>query len=124
MHSRNALVRLSAAVVLGALAASATPFALRAPASAQGAQVIKIGIDLPVSGGDAAQGIPTRNGAVLAIEEANARHALGSFSLQAYDLDDAVQGAHDPAQGAQNVKTVRGRRERSLDVRTVQLERR
>ncbi len=104
MHSRNALVRLSAAVVLGALAASATPLALRAPASAQGAQVIKIGIDLPVSGGDAAQGIPTRNGAVLAIEEANSRHALGAFSLQAYDLDDAVQGAHDPAQGAQNVK--------------------
>ena len=104
MHSRNALVRFSAAIVLGALAASATPLALRAPASAQGAQVIKIGIDLPVSGGDAAQGIPTRNGAVLAIEEANARHALGAFSLQAYDLDDAVQGAHDPAQGAQNVK--------------------
>jgi branched-chain amino acid transport system substrate-binding protein len=104
MHSRNAFARLSAAAVLGALVASTTPLALEAPAVAQGAQVIKIGIDLPVSGGDAAQGIPTQNGATLAVEEANARHAFGAFTVQTYPLDDAVQGAHDPAQGAQNVK--------------------
>jgi branched-chain amino acid transport system substrate-binding protein len=104
MHSRNAFVRLSAAAVLGALVASATPVALEAPASAQNVQVIKIGIDLPVSGGDAAQGIPTQNGAMLAIDDANARHALGAFKLQADALDDAVAGTHDPAQGAQNVK--------------------
>jgi branched-chain amino acid transport system substrate-binding protein len=104
MHARNAFVRLSAAVVLGALAASATPLSLGTPASAQGAQVIKIGIDLPVSGGDAAQGIPTQNGALLAISDSNARHAFGAFKLEAYPLDDAVAGAHDPAQGAQNVK--------------------
>jgi branched-chain amino acid transport system substrate-binding protein len=66
---------------------------------------IKIGIDLPLSGADAAQGIPTRNGAVLAVEEANAKGVPGGFKFVAYDLDDAVQGAHDPAQGAQNVKT-------------------
>ncbi|HMD01770.1 MAG TPA: branched-chain amino acid ABC transporter substrate-binding protein [Candidatus Baltobacteraceae bacterium] len=103
MHSHNILARLSAAALLAALAASSGPLALGGSASAADA-VIKIGIDLPVSGGDAAQGIPTRNGAVLAIEQANARHATGGFQLQAYDLDDAVQGAHDPAQGAQNVK--------------------
>jgi branched-chain amino acid transport system substrate-binding protein len=67
------------------------------------AGAIKIGIDLPLSGGDAATGIPTRNGAVQAIEEANAKAPAG-IKFVAYDLDDAVQGAHDPAQGAQNVK--------------------
>lgn len=104
MHSRNAFVRLSVAVVLGALVASTTPVALETPASAQNVQVIKIGIDLPVSGGDAAQGIPTQQGAMLAIDDANAHHVLGAFKLQADALDDAVAGTHDPAQGAQNVK--------------------
>jgi branched-chain amino acid transport system substrate-binding protein len=67
--------------------------------------VIKIGIDLPVSGADASSGIPTQNGAVLAIEQANASGLPGGLKLAADALDDAVQGVHDPAQGAQNVKT-------------------
>ena len=69
-----------------------------------GAETIKIGIDLPVSGADASTGIPTRNGAVQAIEDANAKAPAG-VTFAAYDLDDAVQGAHDPAQGAQNVRS-------------------
>jgi branched-chain amino acid transport system substrate-binding protein len=68
-------------------------------------QVIKIGIDLPVSGADASTGIPTQNGALLAVEQANAKGLPGGFKLEADSLDDAVQGKHDPAQGAQNVKT-------------------
>jgi branched-chain amino acid transport system substrate-binding protein len=67
---------------------------------------IKIGVDLPVSGADASIGIPTQNGAVLAIEEANKNgFAGGKYKLEASLLDDAVQGKHDPAAGAQNVKT-------------------
>ena len=67
---------------------------------------IKIGVDLPVSGADASIGIPTQNGAVLAVEEANAKgFAGGKFKLDSSLLDDAVQGKHDPAAGAQNVKT-------------------
>jgi len=41
---------------------------------------------------------------VLAIEEANRRGLPGGFRLRLDDLDDTVQGKHDPAQGAQNVK--------------------
>jgi len=68
--------------------------------------VIKIGVDLPLSGADASIGIPTENGAVLAVEEANKNgFAGGAFKLQALVLDDAVQGKHDPAAGAQNVQT-------------------
>lgn len=68
--------------------------------------VLKIGVDLPLSGADASDGIPARNGVVLAVEEAN-RHSLpGGFQFAVADLDDAVQGKHDPAQGAQNTKTL------------------
>ena len=67
---------------------------------------IKIGIDLPLSGADASIGIPTENGALLAIEEAQkAGFTGGAFKLDTSVLDDAVQGKHDPAAGAQNVKT-------------------
>jgi branched-chain amino acid transport system substrate-binding protein len=67
---------------------------------------VKIGVDMPVSGADASIGLPTQNGAVLAVEEANKNgFAGGKFKLEASVLDDAVQGKHDPNAGAQNVKT-------------------
>jgi branched-chain amino acid transport system substrate-binding protein len=82
---------------------STSSAATSADAASGSAMVVKIGIDMPVSGADASTGIPTRNGAVKAIEEANSRRPAVTFA--AYDLDDAVQGAHDPAQGAQNIKS-------------------
>jgi branched-chain amino acid transport system substrate-binding protein len=72
---------------------------------ASDAGTITIGIDLPLSGADASTGIPTQNGAVLAIEQANRKGLPGGFKLAYTSLDDAVQGVHDPAQGAQNIKT-------------------
>jgi branched-chain amino acid transport system substrate-binding protein len=88
-------------VALGIALSSSLSVAI--PASA--ATTYKIGIDLPTSGADATNGIPTRNGAVLAIEEANAKGLPGGNKLEADSLDDTVQGVHDPAQGAQNIKT-------------------
>jgi len=86
-------------------ASSSAPGASSAPAAGSGG-IIKIGVDLPVSGADAAIGVPTQNGAVLAIEAANKSGFTGGvFKLEASLLDDAVQGKHDPAAGAQNVKT-------------------
>ena len=74
--------------------------------AAAGGDTSKIGIDMPVSGADATFGVYTANGAKLAIEQANkAGFAGGKFKLEADLLDDAVQGKHDPAAGAQNVKT-------------------
>jgi branched-chain amino acid transport system substrate-binding protein len=94
---RSRLLALLAAAVLAACSNSST---------GGGSDTIKIGVDLPVSGADASIGIPTQNGAVMAIEEANkAGFAGGKFKLAASLLDDAVQGVHDPAAGAQNVKT-------------------
>lgn len=98
------------AVVLAAsLAACSSPSTTTSSSgtsSAPSGDTLKIGVDLPVSGADASIGLPTQNGAVLAIEEANTNgFAGGKFKLAAVLLDDAVQGKHDPAAGAQNVKT-------------------
>ncbi len=66
--------------------------------------VIKIAVDLPTSGSDASDGVPTRNGAQLAIEQANAAgEVIPGYKLQMYALDDAANGKHDPQQGAANV---------------------
>ena len=73
------------------------------PAGAQ--TVIKIGIDLPVSGADAASGVPTQNGAMLAIEQAN-KTAPKGIVFAAVALDDAVGGKHNPQQGANNLKSL------------------
>jgi branched-chain amino acid transport system substrate-binding protein len=78
---------------------------LAVPVPVAAANVIKIGVDLPVSGADATNGIPTRNGVLLAVEQANAKPLPAGFKFDMSALDDAVQGVHDPAQGAQNVKT-------------------
>jgi branched-chain amino acid transport system substrate-binding protein len=78
-------------------------------ASAPAGNTVKIGIDLPLSGAEAAVGQPIANGAILAVEQANAAgFAGGKFKVEADTLDDTTQGLHDPAQGAQNVKTLIG----------------
>jgi branched-chain amino acid transport system substrate-binding protein len=78
---------------------------LLAPARADAPLVVAIGLDLPISGIDGASGIPARNAVVLAIEEANRRGFPGGARVALHDLDDTVQGKHDPAQGAQNMRT-------------------
>jgi branched-chain amino acid transport system substrate-binding protein len=99
MRHLSAGVRMTTAALITAMIGTAFPMATLAQE-----KVIKLGVDLPLSGGDASNGIPTRNGFVLAVEQANAKGVPGGFKFVVYDLDDAVQGAHDPAQGAQNTK--------------------
>lgn len=95
-----------AAMLAGSLAACSNAPSSGGTSSGDSGGTIKIGVDLPVSGADASIGIPTQNGVVLAVEEANkAGFAGGKFKLETSLLDDAVQGKHDPAAGAQNVKT-------------------
>ncbi|MDQ5825957.1 MAG: branched-chain amino acid ABC transporter substrate-binding protein [Chloroflexota bacterium] len=69
---------------------------------------IKIGVDLPVSGGDATIGLPTRNGMELAIRQANENGGVTvagkTYELEMYFLDDVPPGgtSHDPAQSSKN----------------------
>jgi branched-chain amino acid transport system substrate-binding protein len=68
--------------------------------------VITIGADLPLSGGDASDGVPTKNGVLLAIKDANDQHLVPGFTIAADPRDDAVNGVHDPGQGAKNVQSL------------------
>jgi branched-chain amino acid transport system substrate-binding protein len=69
---------------------------------------IKIAVDLPTSGADASDGVPTRNGVELAIDQANAKGGVTvggkTYKLAMYALDDAVNGTHNPDQGVKNVQ--------------------
>ena len=76
-----------------------------APVGADSPVVVKLGLDLPLSGIDGASALPVRNAVILAIEDANRRGFSGGARVELDDLDDSVQGKHDPAQGAQNMRT-------------------
>ncbi len=79
-------------------AASAAAGAALAPGS-----TVTIGVELPMSGGEAANGVPTANGVRLAVDQANAKSG-NKYKYQVTVLDDAVNGKHDPAQGAKNIQ--------------------
>lgn len=81
-------------------------FAACSGGSGTSGNTIKIGIDLPLSGADASVGRSTLNGILLAIDQTKTSHRLpGGFTLEAVQLDDAVQGVHSPQQGVANVRT-------------------
>ena len=90
--------------VISALA-FALAFSIAITPSGARSRTFKLGLDLPLSGIDGASAIPARNAVILAIEEGNKRGFPGGVDVALFDLDDAVQGKHDPAQGAQNLRT-------------------
>jgi branched-chain amino acid transport system substrate-binding protein len=94
-------IRLVRAIFMAALAGTTAC----SGAGAGDGRTIAIGLDLPLSGIDGSSAIPVRNAVRLAIEQANAAGLPGGFRLTLDDLDDSVQGKHDPAQGAQNMKS-------------------
>lgn len=98
---RRALILLSGLAILGLVLWAPGTGGLY-PVSAAPAKVVKIGVDLPMSGGEAPNGVPTNNGVILAIEEAN--KAGGPYRFEEELKDDAVNGVHDPAQGAKNAQ--------------------
>lgn len=71
--------------------------------------IIKIGTDLPVSGGDATDGKPAENGAHMAVDEANAAKLIPGYTLVFDPQDDVgASGVHDPTVGAANVTKLIG----------------
>ena len=96
-----------AVLMLGALAVAGCTVGAGAPAHSMG--VIKLGVDLPLSGDDAPDGLPAKNAIDLAIKQAGrvcgpSRHPDACFDLQVISYDDVSQGIHDPAKGATNVQ--------------------
>jgi branched-chain amino acid transport system substrate-binding protein len=72
----------------------------------KGNTTIKICTELPVSGADTSAGKPAENGAVLAIEQANANKTISGYTLVHVPFDDVgAGGTHDPATGANNIRS-------------------
>src|SRR5947207_8153913 len=69
-------------------------------------KTIKVGITLPLTGADAEDATLIKNGALLAIEEANAKGGVAGYKIEAvvYDSGTATAGQYDPAQAATNTK--------------------
>ncbi|GAC1447392.1 MAG: branched-chain amino acid ABC transporter substrate-binding protein [Ktedonobacterales bacterium] len=88
---------LGLAVILGILAGCGTT----TPAAPS--KQICIATDFPTSGADGTVGKPAENGVALALAQAKL-HDGYTVSLKSFD--DAVNGAHNPAQGAANLTTI------------------
>ncbi|HYZ62680.1 MAG TPA: branched-chain amino acid ABC transporter substrate-binding protein [Acetobacteraceae bacterium] len=71
-------------------------------------KVLKVGINLSFTGADAESAARIANGAILAFDEANAKHEVPGYTFQAVKLDDATPtaGQYDPAQAATNARTM------------------
>ncbi|MEJ0020824.1 MAG: branched-chain amino acid ABC transporter substrate-binding protein [Acetobacteraceae bacterium] len=67
---------------------------------------VTIGINLPLTGASAEDATNMLHGALLAIEEANARGGVAGYEIRALVLDDgtATAGQYDPAQAATNAR--------------------
>ena len=67
--------------------------------SGNGNKDIKIGITLPLSGSSLASAGPARDGALLAIKEANAAGTVKGYNLVPDILDHSVNGQYDTTAG-------------------------
>jgi branched-chain amino acid transport system substrate-binding protein len=74
--------------------------------SSSGGKTLKIGISFPLSGSSLASAGPARDGALLAIKEANAAGTVKGYTLQTTILDHAVNGQYDAQQGAKDMTTL------------------
>src|SRR5262249_45256491 len=70
--------------------------------AAAGGTPVKIGIELPMTGGEAPNGVPTANGVALALDQIQ----VPGYSVTINQQDDAVNGKHNADQGAKNMQTL------------------
>jgi len=89
------------AIALATLAGSAGV----APVQAD-EKIITLGIELPLTGADADSATRIKNGAIMAIEDANGKGGAGGYKLAVTVLDSGTStaGQYDPAQAATNAK--------------------
>jgi len=94
---RTLLVQLPAAAIAGSFA-SRTVFAAE--------KSITIGITVPLTGSDAEGAILIRNGAMMAVDDANAEGGVAGYTINVITLDNGTTtaGQYDPAQAATNAR--------------------
>ena len=99
LSRRSLIIHLSTTALVGALATYARP-------AAAADKTVKIGINLPFTGADAHDAELIKNGALLAIDEANTQGGVGGYKIEVLLLDDgtATAGQYEPAQAATNAR--------------------
>jgi branched-chain amino acid transport system substrate-binding protein len=98
LSRRSLLISVSAAALFGAFAGLDLAHAAD--------KTIKVGINLPFTGADAHDAELIKDGALLAIDEANAQGGVAGYKIEILLLDDgtATAGQYDPAQAATNAR--------------------
>ena len=104
--------RVGAALTVFAVVASACSGSTASPSAAAasggasggtGATInVKVGIELPMTGGEAPNGVPTANGVALALSQIQ----VPGFNITINQQDDAVNGKHSADQGAKNMSAL------------------
>src|SRR5262252_9084278 len=99
LSRRSLLIILSTTALIGTLAG-------RWHAIRAADKTITIGINLPFTGADAHDAELIKDGALLAIDEANEKGGAGGYKIEVLLLDDgtATAGQYDPAQAATNAR--------------------
>src|SRR6516162_2797285 len=102
MGDFNMVTRRKAAVAGIAVVAT-----VMAGAPALGAdKMVKIGLDLSLTGADSEGAIRIRNGIMMAIDAANEGNSIPGYKIEPMPLDDGTStaGQYDPAQAATNAR--------------------
>ena len=81
-------------------------FAMTGGPSFAADKVVKIGMDLSLTGADSEGAIRVRNGIMMAIDASNEGNGIPGYKLEPLVLDDgtATAGQYDPAQAATNAR--------------------
>ena len=69
-------------------------------------KTVKLGIELPQSGNELANGEPTANGIKLAVKQANDKKLIPGYTIEVNSQDDAVNGVHNPDKGRANMQAL------------------
>ena len=88
------------------LPAAAFTAALIARAAMAADKSVTIGINVPLTGSDAETAALIRDGAMIAVEDADAQGGVAGYKIEVTVLDDgtATAGQYDPAQAATNAR--------------------
>jgi branched-chain amino acid transport system substrate-binding protein len=100
LSRRSLLIHLATTTALvGALATRSEP-------GIAAEKTVKVGINLPFTGADAHDAELIKDGALLAIDEANEKGGVAGYRVEVLLLDDgtATAGQYDPAQAATNAR--------------------
>src|ERR1700733_8869257 len=100
MITRRAAARLVAGTALTAAFAGAST-----PGWAAN-KVVKVGVDLSLTGADAEDATRVKDGIIMAFDAANQGNAVPGYTFELLTLDDgtATAGQYDPAQAATNAQ--------------------